>query len=155
MQAGASLPPCCCVLLRTAPLEQATEYCREGQHTFSLRAANPCAPQLPWCSVHACENEGVVAAVLEAAAALGFQLEDPFPAWPRRGVEGLVEGADRLVRVDPDEDGTDGFFVAVFAKQAAGGGGSGGGGLAPAAGAADAAAQAGQQAKKKRKKQKS
>ncbi|PRW56905.1 phosphoglucomutase PGM3 isoform B [Chlorella sorokiniana] len=68
------------------------------------------------CSVHARENEGVVADVLEEAAALGFRLADPFPAWHRRGVPGLVEGAEKLVRVDPDEDGTDGFFVALFVR---------------------------------------
>jgi hypothetical protein len=104
--------------------------------------------------VHARENEGVVAAVLDAAAALGFQLEDPFPAWHRRGVEGLVAGAGRLVRVDPDEDGTDGFFVALFAKQGAGGGGSTTGGCGSGGAAATAAAGAAQQAKKRRRKQK-
>ena len=118
---------------------------------LSLHGPPLCSTTVLPCSVHARENEGVVAAVLEAATALGFQLEDPFPAWPRRGVASLVAGADRLVRVDPDEDGTDGFFVAVFAKQAAssGGGGSSGGGAGGAAAAAPA-----QQAKKRRTKQK-
>ena len=78
---------------------------------------HPCLRTLAPCSVHARENEGVVAAVLEEAAQRGFRLEAPFPGWPRRGVEGLVAGAERLVRVDADEDGTDGFFVAVFAKK--------------------------------------
>lgn len=63
-----------------------------------------------------------MATVLEEAAALGFRLADPFPAWPRRGVAGLVEGAEKLVRVDPDEDGTDGFFVALFVRDGEGGG---------------------------------
>ncbi len=80
---------------------------------------------LPPCSVHARENESVVADVLEEAFALGFRLADPFPAWHRRGVAGLVEGAQHLVRVDPDEDGTDGFFVALFVRDGEGGGGSG------------------------------
>lgn len=79
-----------------------------------------CTPPTP-CSVHARENEGVVAAVLEEAAALGFRLADPFPSWHRRGVPGLVEGAEKLVRVDPEEDGTDGFFVALFVRDGAGG----------------------------------
>ena len=112
---------------------------------MSLHGPTLCSTTVLPCSVHARENEGVVAAVLEAATALGFQLEDPFPAWPRRGLASLVAGADRLVRVDPDEDGTDGFFVAVFAKQAA----SSGGAAAVAAAAAPA-----QQAKKRRTKQK-
>lgn len=63
-----------------------------------------------------------MAAVLEDATALGFRLADPFPAWHRRGVAGLVEGAEKLVRVDPDEDGTDGFFVALFVRDGEGGG---------------------------------
>jgi putative methyltransferase len=73
--------------------------------------------------VHARENEGVVAAVLPEAAARGFQLEEALPGWPRRGLAGLVEGAEKLLRVDPDEDGTDGFFVAVFAREDSGSGG--------------------------------
>ena len=80
------------------------------------------------CSVHARENEGVVAAVLEEAAAAGFHLRDPFPGWPRRGVAGAVADADKLVRVDPDLDGTDGFFVALWVKDGSGDGGEGSGG---------------------------
>ena len=68
------------------------------------------------CSVHARENEAVVAAVLPAAAALGFALANPFPAWRRRGLPGSVPGAEKLVRVDPLEDATDGFFLAVFQR---------------------------------------
>ncbi|KAF8073135.1 NSUN5 [Scenedesmus sp. PABB004] len=69
------------------------------------------------CSVHRRENEDVVAAVLPAARAAGLCLADPFPAWPRRGLPGSVPGAELLVRTDPREDGTDGFFVAVFERQ--------------------------------------
>lgn len=36
------------------------------------------------CSVHARENEEVVAAVLSDAQAAGFELADPFPSWHRR-----------------------------------------------------------------------
>eukprot|EP00873_Tetraselmis_striata_P029750 jgi/Tetstr1/450014/TSEL_037061.t1 len=67
------------------------------------------------CSVHRQENEEVVAAVLAEATSRGFALADPFPAWKRRGLP-LVEGAEKLVRTDPYEDGTDGFFVAVFQR---------------------------------------
>lgn len=87
-----------------------------------------------------------MAAVLEEAGARGFHLEAAFPTWPRRGVAGLVEGAERLVRVDPDLDGTDGFFVAVFAK--AEGGQEGGGGVS----AADQEQRASPAAARKRKK---
>ena len=68
------------------------------------------------CSVHERENEAVVAAVLPEAAAQGFALVDPFPGWRRRGLPGSVEGAEKLVRVDPVEDATDGFFLAVFQR---------------------------------------
>ncbi len=68
------------------------------------------------CSVHERENEAVVAAVLPEAQRLGFHLVNPFPQWHRRGIAGSVEGAEKLVRVDPYEDETDGFFIAVFER---------------------------------------
>jgi putative methyltransferase len=68
------------------------------------------------CSLHARENEAVVAAVLPEYEQRGFALADPFPGWHRRGLPGSVAGAEKLVRVDPIEDGTDGFFLAVFVK---------------------------------------
>lgn len=68
------------------------------------------------CSVHERENEAVVAAVSVEAKKVGFRLVDPFPEWHRRGIPGSVDGAERLVRVDPFEDKTDGFFIAVFER---------------------------------------
>ena len=50
------------------------------------------------CSVWPRENEEVVAAVLPEARELGYTLRRALPAWPNRGLEGLVEGADMLVR---------------------------------------------------------
>lgn len=44
------------------------------------------------------------------------KLQDPFPGWHRRG-RPVLEGADKLVRVDPDADATDGFFIALFVRQ--------------------------------------
>ncbi|EIE18290.1 S-adenosyl-L-methionine-dependent methyltransferase [Coccomyxa subellipsoidea C-169] len=70
------------------------------------------------CSVHERENEAVVAAVLPRARELGFELAAPFPGWPRRGLASSVEGAERLVRTHAVEDGTDGFFLAVFQRKA-------------------------------------
>jgi hypothetical protein len=43
-------------------------------------------------------------------------LQDPFPSWHRRG-HPVLKGADKLVRVDPEEDATDGFFIALFVRQ--------------------------------------
>ena len=48
-------------------------------------------------------------------------MQDPFPSWRRRG-QGRVQGAELLVRTDPEEDGTDGFFLAVFQKSKSAGG---------------------------------
>lgn len=67
------------------------------------------------CSVHRRENEDVIAAVLPDAHSQGFRLKDPFPSWHRRGLP-VVAGAEKLVRVDPEDDQTDGFFIAVFHK---------------------------------------
>ena len=74
------------------------------------------------CSVYHDENEGVVAQVLDHAKVHGFVLAEALPSWPRRGIEcttgGLDAGhANRVIRIDPVEDGTDGFFVAMFERQ--------------------------------------
>ncbi|KAI8463734.1 MAG: S-adenosyl-L-methionine-dependent methyltransferase [Monoraphidium minutum] len=116
------------------------------------------------CSLHARENEAVVAAVLPDALAAGFDLADPFPggAWRRRGVAGSIPGGReaRVVRTDPWEDGTDGFFVAVFERVRGGeegggggeeeGGGGGGGGVGKEG--EEAGAEGRQPKKKKAKK---
>lgn len=44
------------------------------------------------------ENELVIKEVLAVAQASGFQLIDPFPAWPRRGLA-LLPGHQHLIRV--------------------------------------------------------
>lgn len=44
------------------------------------------------------------------------KLQDPFPGWHRRG-RPVLEGSKKLVRVDPDADATDGFFIALFVRQ--------------------------------------
>ena len=73
------------------------------------------------CSVHVRENEAVVARVLNTngARAAGWRLKAALPGWHRRGLaeEGLAaEEAACLVRVDPNLDETDGFFVALFVR---------------------------------------
>ncbi|KAJ2015538.1 hypothetical protein GGI14_004213 [Coemansia sp. S680] len=72
------------------------------------------------CSVHAEENEGVVARVLQSQSEFGLAGADQvIPTWHRRGLEtaGLTkEQAACVVRTMP-EDGTNGFFVAGFVRQ--------------------------------------
>lgn len=72
------------------------------------------------CSVFREENEDVVAAVLPDALAQGFTLAHALPQWPRRGLEGTYAWSERVVRVHPELDETDGFFVAVFERAGAG-----------------------------------
>eukprot|EP00899_Mesostigma_viride_P007876 jgi/Mesvir1/1708/Mv21164-RA.2 len=72
------------------------------------------------CSVYREENEDVVAAVMPLATSLGFHLEPALPKWPHRGLP-TVAGAECLLRVDANRDGTDGFFLALFAKTRADG----------------------------------
>lgn len=67
------------------------------------------------CSVHVQENEQVVCNVLETATSLGFGLGTPIPDWPYRG-EDLNQGGAPFIRVDPERDGCDGFFVALFER---------------------------------------
>ena len=66
--------------------------------------------------MHPEENELVIAAVLDEAESKGFALYDPFPSWKRRGLP-LCPGHNLLVRTDPQEDGTDGFFIAAFERK--------------------------------------
>ena len=68
------------------------------------------------CSIHAQENEEIIARVLPHAHQLGYVLGTALPEWPRRGLSGMCEHSDRLLRVDPDHDLTDGFFVALFER---------------------------------------
>ena len=76
------------------------------------------------CSIHQEENEHVVRAVLQhfrsseaATSERTVSLIPALPQWHRRGVEceGLTpDEAQCLVRVDPTQDNTNGFFVALF-----------------------------------------
>ncbi|CAM9858495.1 unnamed protein product, partial [Ectocarpus sp. 13 AM-2016] len=96
------------------------------------------------CSVHAEENEDVVAKALHqqptpppltpattasasaAASSKRFELSRCLSRWPRRGlaVSGLSKAqAACLARTDPFEDETNGFFVAVFERGVSSNGG--------------------------------
>ncbi|CAN0502775.1 unnamed protein product [Ectocarpus sp. 12 AP-2014] len=96
------------------------------------------------CSVHAEENEDVVAKALHqqptpppltppttasasaAASSKRFELSRCLSRWPRRGlaVSGLRKAqAACLARTDPFEDETNGFFVAVFERGVSSNGG--------------------------------
>lgn len=69
------------------------------------------------CSVFAEENENVVAAAMADAEAAGLSLVHALPFWHRRGLTTLFPWGDKVVRVHPELDGGDGFFVAVFDRQ--------------------------------------
>jgi putative methyltransferase len=74
------------------------------------------------CSKHKEENEQVVEAVLRKNKS--FRLaKNPFPEWKRRGEAWFAESTfqanlgDHVIRTDPKEDKTIGFFVALFERQ--------------------------------------
>jgi putative methyltransferase len=78
------------------------------------------------CSVHAEEDEDVVAHALRHNPA--FELCTALPSWQRRGRPATLDAqrqgrglskkeARCVVRVDPSEDETGGFFVAVFQRR--------------------------------------
>uniref|UniRef100_A0ACD5ZK27 Uncharacterized protein n=1 Tax=Avena sativa TaxID=4498 RepID=A0ACD5ZK27_AVESA len=69
------------------------------------------------CSIHQAENEDVVSSVLPLATSLGFELATPFPQWGRRGLP-VFDGAEHLLRTDPEDD-LEGFFIALFVRKAA------------------------------------
>lgn len=77
------------------------------------------------CSVYVEENERVVARVLAEGRERGFELVSCIPTWPRRGLSVVEDGEDglseadaaKVVRIDPLEDGTDGFFVCAWQRQ--------------------------------------
>lgn len=69
------------------------------------------------CSIHQAENEDVVNSVLPLATSLGFELATPFPQWRRRGLP-VFDGAEHLLRTDPEDD-LEGFFIALFVRKAA------------------------------------
>ena len=88
-------------------------------HAFSL----PSLTHLVYstCSVHVEENEAVIArALAERGRALGWEVEGGLlPSWPRRGLPTTPLSADecsRMIRCDPDEDLTNGFFVCGLRK---------------------------------------
>lgn len=81
---------------QTVPMHTLLVQTKALQHALTL----PKLERLVYstCSTHEMENELVVKAVLPDAQALGFQLADPFPGWPRRGLP-LLPGHQRLIRV--------------------------------------------------------
>lgn len=66
------------------------------------------------CSVHKEENECVVERVLKEAQD-NFELVSVLPKWNRRGLP-VFDEAPKCIRMEP-EDGTNGFFVAMFQRK--------------------------------------
>ncbi|KAH8831525.1 S-adenosyl-L-methionine-dependent methyltransferase [Flagelloscypha sp. PMI_526] len=76
------------------------------------------------CSIHAIENEHVVAAALasEEARNAKFVLAPQsfvIPSWPRRGLEEHLSAEDcqNVIRCEPAVDATNGFFVSCFVRE--------------------------------------
>ncbi|KAJ7347654.1 Putative 28S rRNA (cytosine-C(5))-methyltransferase [Desmophyllum pertusum] len=67
------------------------------------------------CSVHQQENEDVVEAALKANGDR-YTLEHALPPWTHRGMA-VFPGAEKCIRASPDQDYTNGFFVALFVKK--------------------------------------
>nr|CAB3264457.1 probable 28S rRNA (cytosine-C(5))-methyltransferase [Phallusia mammillata] len=67
------------------------------------------------CSVHEMENEAVVKKVL--AQNPKFMLQQSMPSWKRRGNPTTGLEAEKLIRCDPVNDQTNGFFVALIVKK--------------------------------------
>jgi putative methyltransferase len=88
----------------------------------ALRCPSACRLVYSTCSIHVAENEGVVAAALPGAQALGWTLAPALPGWHRRGLPGRCGLDDAqaacLLRCDPLHDGCEGFFVALFVRDA-------------------------------------
>ncbi|CAG8481154.1 10690_t:CDS:2 [Cetraspora pellucida] len=74
------------------------------------------------CSVYAEENEHVIKRVLDQTDLFVLaNKNDIMPSWPRRGISSEInndEGtAEKLIRTSPNEDYTNGFFVACFVRK--------------------------------------
>ncbi|KAG2381672.1 hypothetical protein C9374_006056 [Naegleria lovaniensis] len=67
------------------------------------------------CSVCEEENEKVTEMGLEASNG-AFEVAHTFPEWPHRGLESSPIG-EHCVRVDPQRDRTNGFFVVCFRRK--------------------------------------
>ncbi|CAK8680322.1 28S rRNA (cytosine-C(5))-methyltransferase-like [Clavelina lepadiformis] len=68
------------------------------------------------CSIHDIENEDVVKQAL--ANNSKFKLVKCLPTWTRRGhaLKGFTDEAEMCVRCQPELDGTNGFFIALFER---------------------------------------
>ncbi|KAI8520750.1 putative 28S rRNA (cytosine-C(5))-methyltransferase [Branchiostoma belcheri] len=66
------------------------------------------------CSVHRQENEDVVQAALQEYEGK-YHLQHILPTWDHRGMDTFPQ-ACRCVRASPEQDMTNGFFVALFEK---------------------------------------
>ncbi|CAG8509248.1 4898_t:CDS:2 [Scutellospora calospora] len=74
------------------------------------------------CSIHAEENEHVIKRALDQTDHFVLANKDVMmPSWPRRGISNEIndEGAaEKFIRTSPNEDYTNGFFVACFVRKA-------------------------------------
>ncbi|XP_035687582.1 28S rRNA (cytosine-C(5))-methyltransferase-like isoform X1 [Branchiostoma floridae] len=82
------------------------------RHALSFPAARRVAYST--CSVHRQENEDVVQAALQEYEGK-YHLQHILPTWRHRGTDTFPQ-AHRCIRASPEQDRTNGFFVALFEK---------------------------------------
>ena len=86
------------LLLRLLSLQIWTPF-EKSQVVFSVNLVVPSVERIVYstCSIHQIENEDVIKSVLPLALKNGFELETPFPKWPRRGFP-VFEGCKCFLR---------------------------------------------------------
>lgn len=69
------------------------------------------------CSIHTVENEQVVINALKSNS--NFELVNILPKWKNRGlpVKGFEDDCHKCIRCTPDQDFTNGFFVALLQRK--------------------------------------
>jgi putative methyltransferase len=117
LQHAMSFPKCQKIVYSTCSIH---EVCSLSFHQLVLRSFGCFHGNLSCPFAYQEEDEAVVADCLKFSEEkkLGWRLETALPNWPRRGKEGFLsaELSQCVVRVDPEVDLMNGFFVASFSR---------------------------------------